>query len=78
MPKSFLDYLSPPPYKFHPEDPLGANSVPLGRLIAEFPIMMSDLLNNMKSKLMVGVEFVLLVPIELSHAGGNYTIYVLR
>ena len=54
MPKSFVDYLPHPTYKFHPEDPLEIDDVPLGRLIAEFPRMMYTLLSNMKSKMMVG------------------------
>ena len=74
-----MDYIYPPPtYKLNPKDPLEVDSVPPGRLIAEFPRMMSGLMRNMKRKLMVGVAFVLFVPNATSHNGGSYTIYVLR
>ena len=77
MPKIFLGYF-PPPYKLHHEYPLEFDAVPLGRLIAEFPRMMFAFLRNMKRKLMVGVAFVLFVPISNTKCGGSYTIAVLR
>ena len=50
--------LSPTTNKLHPEYQLEVDSVPIGRLIAELPIMMFALLINMRRKWMAGVEFV--------------------
>ena len=50
----------------------------LGRLIAEFPIMMFALIRNIKSKLMVRVAFVLFFPTSIAHNVGIYIITVLR
>ena len=40
-------------------------------------MMMFALMSNMKSKLMVGVVFVLFVPNAIARGGGSYTISVL-
>ena len=77
MPKSLVDYLPPPIYKLHTEDPLEVYDVLLGRLIAESPIMMFDLLRNMKRKLMSRVEFVLFFPTSIARDCVSYTFAVI-
>ena len=59
-----------PTYNFHPEDPLEADYVPLGLLIAELTRMMFALLSNKKRKLMDGVAFLLFVPTKIARHGG--------
>ena len=75
----YLWVLSPPPsHKLHPEDSLEVDAVPLGHLIVELPRMVFSLLRNMKSKLMVGVVFVLFVITTISHYGVSYTFALSR
>ena len=46
----------------HEKYPPGIEVVTLGSLISDVPIIMLSLISNMKSRLMVGVAFVLSVP----------------
>ena len=73
MPNTFVDYLPPPPptYKFHPEDPLEVDDVPLRILMAEFPRMIFALIRNMKSKFMVGLLFSMFVTNTILYNGGS-------
>ena len=62
--------LSHPTYKFHPEDPLEVDAVPLGHLVAELPRFFFAFLRNIKSKLMDVVALVLFIPNAIAHTGG--------
>ena len=58
-------------YKLYPKDTLEVDDVPLGRIIVELPRMMFDFVDNMESKLMVRLEFVLFVITVISYYGGS-------
>ena len=63
--------LSPPPYNFHAEYSSEVDAVTLERLISELSRMLFAFIGDMKTKLIVGVLFVLFVPTASARYDGR-------